>query len=568
MPTGPGFSQVSPSSVIPCTAIAIRPASAACSCSAISLLREARASGTRRPAIASPTPTESVISASATSPDAREASHQPYSIGSRVMRRASAGSKASLRPSSWTTMPSARTAPCSARAGQQRGLRERLGLQRGGARAVAEIRPVQAGSPAAGVEQVVGVGAVGAPPDAAVEARRGDGAVADAQRVRGAAQRDVVRAADSDVAAAVDHVAPARASRRPSRRPAPSRCRRGRAAGRAGARSRPRATSTSRQRVPGVAGRRGRRRAQGGVERGGLDADPRALVARGLDRVEQRRVGEPAGPARAEQRGRTARRSSGEAGTTGRGSALSAHSSLAGSKRVSRAASASIPSRTGSSGASGDQAHGRAHGGEAQLVHDDPVVTGAAERAPGRAPARREPARARTGPERAALDRAGAAGARRGRQLRPRPPPASARARSRPRAARSRGARSPGARRRSPRASPARARGRRPPAPAPRGPRAGRRRRPATRRSTPTRSGLRAPAAAVVVVAATAPPSAAPVAAVVVVPAVVAGVVVVVVESAVVLGVIAAAAAVAAVVAPTVVVRRGHRRDRCRRGRG
>jgi hypothetical protein len=45
-------------------------------------------------------------------------------------------------------------------------------------------------------------------------------------------------------------------------------------------------------------------------------------------------------------------RSSGVAGTSARGSAFSAHSSLAGSKRVSRAAIASIPARIGSSGAS------------------------------------------------------------------------------------------------------------------------------------------------------------------------------------------------------------------------
>ena len=61
---------------MPCTAIAISPASAACSCSAISFCASP-GFWNARPAIASPTPTESVMSASATSPDAREASHQP-----------------------------------------------------------------------------------------------------------------------------------------------------------------------------------------------------------------------------------------------------------------------------------------------------------------------------------------------------------------------------------------------------------------------------------------------------------------------------------------------------------
>jgi hypothetical protein len=70
------LSQVSPSSVIPCTAIAISPASAACSCVAISV-RASPGFWNARPAIASPTPTLSVMRASATSPDARDASHHP-----------------------------------------------------------------------------------------------------------------------------------------------------------------------------------------------------------------------------------------------------------------------------------------------------------------------------------------------------------------------------------------------------------------------------------------------------------------------------------------------------------
>jgi hypothetical protein len=65
-----------------CTAIAIRAASAACSWTAIIALRSF-GSRVARPAIARPSITDSEISASATMPEARLASHQAYSIGSR-----------------------------------------------------------------------------------------------------------------------------------------------------------------------------------------------------------------------------------------------------------------------------------------------------------------------------------------------------------------------------------------------------------------------------------------------------------------------------------------------------
>ena len=93
-PTGPGSSQRSPSRVRPWTAMAIRPASALCSWTAIST-RGSPGLRATRPAIARPTVTDSVTSASATIPEARLASHQPNSIGSRpVMRPPGSGTPA------------------------------------------------------------------------------------------------------------------------------------------------------------------------------------------------------------------------------------------------------------------------------------------------------------------------------------------------------------------------------------------------------------------------------------------------------------------------------------------
>ena len=82
IPSGPGLSHASPSSVRPCTAMATSAASAACSWTAI------RTRG--RPgfwnafaAIPSPIVTDAAMRTSATMPDARLASHHPNSIGSR-----------------------------------------------------------------------------------------------------------------------------------------------------------------------------------------------------------------------------------------------------------------------------------------------------------------------------------------------------------------------------------------------------------------------------------------------------------------------------------------------------
>src|SRR5918998_722247 len=75
-----GDRNASPSSVMPCTAIATRPTRAVCWWTDSSV----RASPGRcdtRPAIARPMPTEAVMHINATTPDAREASHQPNSAG-------------------------------------------------------------------------------------------------------------------------------------------------------------------------------------------------------------------------------------------------------------------------------------------------------------------------------------------------------------------------------------------------------------------------------------------------------------------------------------------------------
>ena len=76
-PETPGCSQGSPSRVMPCTAIATIPASAVCSWIARSL-RESPGRRITFPAIARPRPTEIVTRTSATRPEARLASHQPW----------------------------------------------------------------------------------------------------------------------------------------------------------------------------------------------------------------------------------------------------------------------------------------------------------------------------------------------------------------------------------------------------------------------------------------------------------------------------------------------------------
>ena len=184
IPIGPGASQRSPSSVIPWTAIAISPASAACSWTAGEHPRQpGLADGLARPS-RRPSVTENVISSSATIPDARLASHQPNSIGSRPVtppprsapnrpavrrpvgaeRGAAVATRARLaphraprrRPVASPADHHAAVAPSHARGrasrpGEQRGLGARLRLgggRRDGGRGRAT--PVQAGRPVAG----------------------------------------------------------------------------------------------------------------------------------------------------------------------------------------------------------------------------------------------------------------------------------------------------------------------------------------------------------------------------------------------------------------------------------
>ncbi len=72
--------------------------------------------------------------------------------------------------------------------------------------AVTPIRPVQAGSPVDGIEQVVGVAAVGAAPDPHVQPRGGDGAGAEPQHIGAIARQRVL---DEDLVGIDQRVGPA-----------------------------------------------------------------------------------------------------------------------------------------------------------------------------------------------------------------------------------------------------------------------------------------------------------------------------------------------------------------------
>ena len=198
MPATPGFSQGSPSRVMPWTAIATIPASAVCSWIASSL-RESPGRRITLPAIARPRPTEIVTRTSATRPEARLASHQPWVC--RVVE--AAGVHAA--PSAAEGLGNADAGPGRERAdrldpavvvdeqpaalgedrtaalgaGEQRRLGEGLGLDRGVAEGGGADQPGPGRLAGGGVEQVVGVAAVVAAPDPHVEARGGDGAGAE-----------------------------------------------------------------------------------------------------------------------------------------------------------------------------------------------------------------------------------------------------------------------------------------------------------------------------------------------------------------------------------------------------
>ena len=212
---------LSPSSVMPWTAIAISPASAACSWTE-SIARRSFGSRETRPAIASPSVTESVISASATSPEARLASHQPYSIGSRPVmpspRRAVvehehaaavAGASSSARPRRRGPDSSAAFASASASAAV-------------GASAVALTTPVQAGAPVAGSSRWWSArphSRASTPEVATAPSRERDhGRRFAPERMR---DEHLVGAADAHVAAAVDgaRAAPSRAAARSATKP-------------------------------------------------------------------------------------------------------------------------------------------------------------------------------------------------------------------------------------------------------------------------------------------------------------------------------------------------------------
>ena len=208
--------------------MATRPASAVCSWSALSLRPTP---GRRRtlPAIVSPIATEAVISARATTPEAREASHQPYCGGSGpVMRRSGRVGKSQAtalvdRPDQLHVSVvvdehaagGAQDPSGAGRSGEERRLGQGLGLERaGGERGRGEhARPR---GPAGGrVDEVVRVAAVGRAPQADVEAGRGHRSPAEVEPVDDLAAERMVHidleraprglaAADAHVARAID----------------------------------------------------------------------------------------------------------------------------------------------------------------------------------------------------------------------------------------------------------------------------------------------------------------------------------------------------------------------------
>ena len=172
--------------------------------------------------------TDSVISASATSPDARLASHQPYSIGSRpVMPPRHATAPPSVeRPTATRRRrrrgrARRRGGAAALGAGQQRRLRERLGLRGGGRDGRGGDDAGPGGLAGGRVDQVV---ARPRPHARASTPEVATAAVASASTAAGSpvervADVDRVGAVHADVAAAVDGArAAARAGRRRGRR--------------------------------------------------------------------------------------------------------------------------------------------------------------------------------------------------------------------------------------------------------------------------------------------------------------------------------------------------------------
>ena len=199
------------------------------------------------------------------------------------------------------------------RAGEDRRLGQRLG-QRGRRRLGGRAQHAGPGRAAGGrVEQVVRRARPRVPPDALVDARRGDRVVVELDHLgehagdRVGDQHLVRRRARAGRRRGRRRTGrAARAARPRGRRPGPWRCRRGRGGRRAAARRcrprRRRGRAASRPRGEGAAGAR----LGGGGERlvqvGARMADERAGVAGAHHGAEQRRVGEPAGGGRAGDR--------------------------------------------------------------------------------------------------------------------------------------------------------------------------------------------------------------------------------------------------------------------------
>ena len=396
MPARPGSRKASPSSVMPCTAIATRPTSAVHWC-ASSIARAWR--GAVRPAIARPSATDAVMHSSATTPAAREASHQACSAGSggvmppppRV-RRPAPGRARRARPRRPHARARRRARARPASPVSTATLASVSASRAVGATAVAASTPAHAGAPVAGSSRWCAVPRP-VPPGAADDARRRDRRVGEGEPRRGrAAQRvrdvDLVRAAEADVPAAVgDPRARGREQRRDpvgdmalarAAEVEPQARRPGDRAG--GVVDRDRAPAPGRAR--GAAARPGP--AGGGT--GGRGRHEGARVAGRLERAEQARVDEAAAALRRPQRraDRVAERPRGRdhrarvgveraelgAGAEARAGGLEALDQLARGRREQR--------RVGR----GDQeADVGAHGPE-RLVdaeaedHDAPVVTG------------------------------------------------------------------------------------------------------------------------------------------------------------------------------------------------
>ena len=329
MPARPGLRKASPSSVTPCRPIAASPRQRG-----VLVEGDERAAPgaagrrARRRASGRSAPT-TVTSTSATTPAERLSSHQTWSDvrGGHATRlrqpddgRAGAAAEELDVAVVADEQPAVAAQPAPrARAGRSaaRPWRAPRPRARSGASAVAPIRPVQAGSPVAGSSRWCAGRAVGGAPEPGVDARRGDRAVAAGCSV------SIV----SPVSGWRTSIANGAPSPAPTRRSPPqSTAQRGAAAsdarqqvggealagaagvepqaGRAATMPAPSSTRDSRQRAAGRGARgRARRRRASASASGSSGARRRAVVARGLERADERRVDEAAGALRGPQPG-------------------------------------------------------------------------------------------------------------------------------------------------------------------------------------------------------------------------------------------------------------------------